>query len=339
MKIRNIRTLADDLLKKNSCEDAYYLYDEIYSQIWIAIGTIEVGLSNFSQKFLGNSYQSHFKLKNYFTYQAAESTFKKRFELDVDQTLNELSFTIYGHLQCICYSTFLSKIIPVDLVYLEFLVLLTLINGQEKDDWVSPILRIASPVIEDLNLKKLRQNVTDLTLKKLLVENAEKIKKTDWKDVNIFLVDYLFNMGDNYSDLYIALRKIVGNQYRYRNMNKKKTDKKEEKYQQSNYKSQSFGWHESYERYEKFEKGAFFKQESFDPTRATDYEKSKHYASVLGLEGNITKVSIRKKYLELIAQYHPDKVFDLGEDLKILAEIKTKQLNAAYDWMKKKYLI
>jgi DnaJ like chaperone protein len=57
------------------------------------------------------------------------------------------------------------------------------------------------------------------------------------------------------------------------------------------------------------------------------------------LSGKITKAYIRKKYIELIAQYHPDKVFDLGEDLKVLAEIKTKQINAAYDWMKKKYNI
>ncbi|MDP3150223.1 MAG: DnaJ domain-containing protein [Ignavibacteria bacterium] len=338
MKIRKIRAIADDLFERNKYEEAFYLYDEIYSRIWSAIGTIQNGLNDFSSNFLGNSYQSYYKLKNNFTLQAAETVFKKWFDLDVDQTLNELTFTTFGHVQCICYSPYLNKTISADVVYLEFLVLQTLINEGDKDDWLNHLFKIATPVSEDMRLKKIRCNITDSTLKKLVAENAEKLKTTDWRDVNICILDYLLNMGDNFSDLYLAIKKIVGTYFRQKTHRNKKTDKKE-KSQNESYKGQNYERHEKYERYEKYENASFFAKDTFDATRATDFEKTKYYSQVLGLTGKVSKASIRKKYLELIAQYHPDKVFELGEELKILAEIKTKQLNAAYDWMKKKYTV
>src|SRR3989339_1762241 len=214
MKIRKIRAIADDLFEQNKYEEAFYLYDEIYSRIWSALGSIQTGLNDFSSNFLGNSYQSFYKLKNYFTLQAAETVFKKRFELDVDQTLNEMTFTTFGHIQCISYSPFLTKTISADVVYLEFLILQTLINEGDKDDWINQLFKVATPISEDLRLKKIRCNLTDSTLKKLVAENAEKLKTTDWRDVNICILDYLFNMGDNFSDLYLSIKKIVGTYFR-----------------------------------------------------------------------------------------------------------------------------
>jgi len=337
MNIRRIRAIADDLFEKNKYEEAFCLYDEIYSRLWNAIASIQNGLNEFSRNFLGNGYQASYKLKSNFSLAAAETTFKKWFDLDADQTLNELTFVTYCHIQCICYSPYLHKTISADMVYLEFLILQTLITEADKDDWINYIFKIANPVIEEQRLKKIRPNLTDVTLKRLLVENAEKLKETDWKEINIFIMDYLFNMGDNFSDLYLSLQKITGGHSYQKDQRKKKTDKREEKQQQDYFKSQAHNGQEKFDRNEKFGKGQFFRADNFDATRATDYEKTKYYAQVLGIEGNITKSSIRKKYLELIAQYHPDKVFDLGEDLKILAETKTKQLNAAYDWLKKKY--
>ncbi len=102
---------------------------------------------------------------------------------------------------------------------------------------------------------------------------------------------------------------------------------------------ESYEKYEKYESYERFEKHSFKKVEEFDPAVATEFEKAKYYGGLLGLTGKVTKVQIRKNYLELISKYHPDKVFDLGEELKILAEKKTKQLNMAYEWMKNKYKI
>ena len=339
MNIRKIREIADNLFEQNRYEDAYCLYDEIYSRMWNAIGVVQNGLNDFSCNYLGNSFQSSHKLRSTFSIQIAETIFKKWFDLDVDQTLNELTFTTFGHVQCICYSPFLSKTISADVVYNEFLILQTLVNEADKDDWINHLCKIATPVTENQRLKRIRPNLTDSKLKKMLTENAEKLKITDWKEVNVCILDYLFNMGDNSSDLYTSIQKTVGTYFRQKTHRKKKTDKKDEKNQQENFRSQSYERYEKYERYERYESRSYFKQDTFDATRATDFEKAKYYGQILGLSGKITKSHIRKKYLELIAQYHPDKVFELGEELKILAEVKTKQLNAAYDYMKMKHSI
>jgi DnaJ like chaperone protein len=57
------------------------------------------------------------------------------------------------------------------------------------------------------------------------------------------------------------------------------------------------------------------------------------------LQGRLTKAQIRKKYLELISQYHPDKIQHLGTELRALGENKTKDLNIAYEWLKARFKI
>ncbi len=71
----------------------------------------------------------------------------------------------------------------------------------------------------------------------------------------------------------------------------------------------------------------------FDPKQATDAECLRHYGSLLGLQGRLTRVEIRRRYRSLLAQYHPDKVAALGPELRALAEQKTKELNEAYAWI------
>jgi DnaJ-domain-containing protein 1 len=51
---------------------------------------------------------------------------------------------------------------------------------------------------------------------------------------------------------------------------------------------------------------------------------------VLGVAASASQDEIRKAYIQLLKQYHPDKVFDLGEDLKNLATKKTAEINQAY---------
>lgn len=338
MNVRKIREIADNLFEQGKYDDAYVVYDEIYTRIWSAIGAIQTGLTNFSTEYLGSSFKSSYKLRTSFTVQISDNVFKKWFNLDTDQTLNELTFTTYGHLQCISYSPFLNKTIGADVVYSEFMILHTLITDSDKDDWVNSLLKFVTPVMEDQHVKKIRPGITEANIKKQLSENAAMLNSTDWKDVNVCLLDYLFNMGDNTSELYTSVHNVVGTYFRQKTHRKKKADSREEK-KQENYRYQSYERYEKYERYERFENRYSFKRDEFDSTRATDFDKAKYYGQVLGLTGRVSKVYIRKKYLELIALYHPDKVFDLGEELKILAEVKTKQINAAYDWMKKKYNI
>ncbi|MFA7420596.1 MAG: J domain-containing protein [Melioribacteraceae bacterium] len=340
MNVRKIREIADNLFEQGKYDDAYVVYDEIYTRIWSAIGQVQTGLTNFSNEYLGSSFKSSYKLRSTFTLQISDNIFKKWFDIDTDQTLNELAFTTYGHLQCVSYSPFLNKTVSADSVYSEFMILHTLINDSAKDDWVNSLLKVVTPVMEDNRLKKIRPNITEKSIKSFLVENSLKLNSTDWREVNICLLDYLFNMGDNSSDLYTSVHKVVGAYFRQKTHRKKQGETKgEKKQQQGNFHYHSYERYEKYERYERFESNTSSKRDEFDSTRATDFEKAKHYGQVLGLTGKVSKTYIRKKYLELIAKYHPDKVFDLGEELKILAEVKTKQINAAYDWMKKKYSI
>ncbi|MCX7876095.1 MAG: DnaJ domain-containing protein [Melioribacteraceae bacterium] len=332
MNISKLRKLADSIFEQHNYDDAFIIYNEIYNQIWTSLGLIQNAYNEFSTKYLGGSFKSSFKLRSEFNLEVSNNIFKKWFDLDNDQTLNEFIFTIYNRLQSISYSTYLSKTISTDSVYLDFLILQNLVKDNYNDDWVNEILKITSPVVEENFLKKIKTSYSDVTIKKLIIENAEKLKETDWKELNVCILDYLFNMGDNSSNLYVSIKKLVGAHFSQKKHRKKSQSHTKEKFEG---KEQNY----SYQRFERHEKFSGFFDDKFDATKATEYEKAKYYGKVLGLSGKVTKAHIRKKYIELIAKYHPDKVFDLGEELKILAELKTKQINAAYEWMKKKYNI
>jgi DnaJ like chaperone protein len=62
-----------------------------------------------------------------------------------------------------------------------------------------------------------------------------------------------------------------------------------------------------------------------------------HYYAVLGLQSGADFTAIKKSYRKLSMQYHPDKVAHLGDEFKGVAEEKMKEINAAYDYFKKKF--
>ncbi len=57
------------------------------------------------------------------------------------------------------------------------------------------------------------------------------------------------------------------------------------------------------------------------------------YRGVLGLEGEITRNDLRRRYHDLLQQYHPDRVASLGPKLRLAAELETKRLNAAFGYL------
>ena len=61
------------------------------------------------------------------------------------------------------------------------------------------------------------------------------------------------------------------------------------------------------------------------------------YARTLGLRGRVTKEDVKKRWRELTAQYHPDKVAHLGPKLREVAEKEMKEINQAYDCLRAKY--
>lgn len=46
---------------------------------------------------------------------------------------------------------------------------------------------------------------------------------------------------------------------------------------------------------------------------------------------------VRTAYYELVKSYHPDKVAHLGAELRRVAEVKTKEINSAYQILEKFY--
>lgn len=54
----------------------------------------------------------------------------------------------------------------------------------------------------------------------------------------------------------------------------------------------------------------------------------------LGVAAGARPDEIRLAYKRMMAQYHPDKVNDLGEKIRLTAEAESKRINQAYDYLK-----
>ncbi len=64
--------------------------------------------------------------------------------------------------------------------------------------------------------------------------------------------------------------------------------------------------------------------------------EERHY-QVLGLSASATFAEIKAAYRKLSMEYHPDKVAHLGEEFHKVAEEKMKEINGAYQYLKKKF--
>jgi DnaJ-domain-containing protein 1 len=60
-----------------------------------------------------------------------------------------------------------------------------------------------------------------------------------------------------------------------------------------------------------------------------------HAYNILGIPRNSSDIKIKSAYKEKLRQYHPDKVAALGDELKMLAEKKTREINLAFEFLKK----
>lgn len=63
----------------------------------------------------------------------------------------------------------------------------------------------------------------------------------------------------------------------------------------------------------------------------TPTSKAPMWFEILGVTETASVSEIEHAYRVKISQYHPDKVAQLGEDIRQLAEAKSKEINAAYD--------
>ena len=56
------------------------------------------------------------------------------------------------------------------------------------------------------------------------------------------------------------------------------------------------------------------------------------WATTLGVAPSASREQIVAAYKRLISEYHPDKVARMGSEIRELAERKSKEINAAYDF-------
>ena len=77
-------------------------------------------------------------------------------------------------------------------------------------------------------------------------------------------------------------------------------------------------------------------EENFEEDYAEGEDLDSKYANILGLKGKVTFTEIKNSYKNKMKEYHPDKVDNMGEKLKDLAEKESKMINEAYEYFKKK---
>jgi preprotein translocase subunit Sec63 len=63
-----------------------------------------------------------------------------------------------------------------------------------------------------------------------------------------------------------------------------------------------------------------------------EYENEYKWHEILEVKYDASIEEISLAYKKKISQYHPDKVSKMGIEIRELAEIKTKEINAAYDF-------
>lgn len=66
-----------------------------------------------------------------------------------------------------------------------------------------------------------------------------------------------------------------------------------------------------------------------------DLDEKKAFA-ILEISPEVSNDDIKRAYLSKIKEYHPDKVENLGKEIRLLAEQKTKEINEAYNLLRKK---
>ncbi len=76
-----------------------------------------------------------------------------------------------------------------------------------------------------------------------------------------------------------------------------------------------------------------------DKKRASDSSKEDANPNnpfyILNINETASFSEVKKAYFKIIKEYHPDKTTNLGKELRGLAEKKSKQINSAYEQIKK----
>jgi len=69
-------------------------------------------------------------------------------------------------------------------------------------------------------------------------------------------------------------------------------------------------------------------------TKTTEQSDLEMNLAILGMSSLTTSDNLKKNYLKKISSCHPDKVDSLDKDFKELADKKSKEINAAFEYLK-----
>lgn len=313
--IARMRQVGDFLLSQGRFAEAYTVYDELYRQMWGLFGIVQASLTNTAGGAFGN-FSPDTAGRRAYAEPVASVLCARMYGATLSSILEEFQQVLHGHLQCICNSRELSAETSSDAVLNEFAVFFCLALQPTRLRKITPVFAVVTAVVDkEHRLRRLRPNYLRRDIERRLIESAEQCKDCEWKSVNQLLLNYLDITSQTSTDLYSRVLRIAGPR-----------------------------WDRSYKRsraedHQESQKNTRQKETDFDSVTATEMEKKLHYGKLLGLQGVITKSEVHSRYISTVALYHPDKVQHMGKELQDLAEQKTKELNAAYDWLKAKYNI
>jgi hypothetical protein len=326
-RIGKMREAADLLAGQKRFLESYAIYDELYKQLWEVIGSVQGSYYGYSKNTLRSTSSFYPAFRDRYIETSIDTLCVRIYSTPLSQILDEFIRIIYGRLRCICFSREANKEAAVDDILSDFAVLYTLVLQSNPHRKISPVFDVVSTILDGTRrLKKIRPNCSRTTIERMLVEGAEKNKDGEWRGVNSLLLEYLSCTYNQKTELYSKIAEALGNCA-------------------NRHKQQGSNWYNNNDRNKNHSGDKQFGNRSssgtkeFSPATATDEEKKAYYGKIINLKGTVTKAQIRSKYIDQVSLYHPDKVQHLGPELKELAERKSKEINAAYNWLKTKYHI
>lgn len=303
--------VADLLVRERRFREAFTLYDELYRQLWGLFGTVQAELAQ-NGGLTPLSPREPFGRKTWHVESTANIFCARAYGMSLTSTLEALSGILRGHLHSLCSSREVSAGITRDQVLVEFGLAYLLLETQHRQRKVAPLFALVTAVVDrDHHLRWIRLNQPRFLLEQSLIEHARNERSPKGRALTCLLADYLQSTGDTRTEFSRTILHEAGSHSRH----------------------SAQGRREAHGR----PGGTWSDAPPFDPAGATEAEKKAHYGRLFGLMGTISRSEIRSKYLQSVALYHPDKVQHLGPELRELAERKTKEINAAYDWFKRTY--
>jgi DnaJ like chaperone protein len=320
--IEKMRGIADMLLNEHKYSEAFILYDELYKQIWGAFSTVRYSSSGYTDYFNLNKNNFDQTIQTRCLEPVLNALCVKTLDLNLTTVLSELTSIIYGRLRCINSSFQVRRYISPNSVFTEFAILYSLMLQPAHQRKVGPIFTFAGTILGGNKKVKRVLSLYSIPMnEKLLAEYALSNKTNRLNRLNHLLLDYLLASGERKSDLFKKISKNVDPfSYTFHYSDYARASGRSSNYQRNNFRDTT-------------------SSQTFYPATATEEQKKSYYGKLMGLSGAMTKQQIHSKYISLISLYHPDRVQYLGPELKELAEMKSKEINAAYDWLKIKYHI